>query len=78
MFFMAYSFLKFTCFITGKEFSQNKNKMAERVLSRLQKKLQGTEEGPASSIEGQVNRLIQQARDPSNLSRLFVGWQAYY
>ena len=29
------------------------------------------------SIEGQVNALIQQARDPSNLAAVFVGWQPY-
>jgi Phosphatidylinositol kinase and protein kinases of the PI-3 kinase family len=51
--------------------------MAERALVRLRQKLQGTEEGTATSISGQVNRLIQQARDPVNLSRLFYGWQAY-
>lgn len=62
----------------GKVSSMEKNKMAERVLCRLKEKLLGTEDGPASSIEGQVNRLIQQARDVSNLSRLFKGWQAYY
>lgn len=51
--------------------------MAERALLRLQQKLQGMEEGAATSISGQVNHLIQQARDPGNLSRLFLGWQAY-
>ncbi|KAJ9577912.1 hypothetical protein L9F63_025225 [Diploptera punctata] len=53
------------------------NKMAERALVRLRQKLQGTEEGTATSISGQVNRLIQQARDPVNLCRLFHGWQPY-
>lgn len=62
----------------GKVSSLEKNKMAERVLCRLKEKLLGTEDGPASSVEGQVNRLIQQARDVANLSRLFKGWQAYY
>lgn len=57
---------------------KTKNKMAERVLCRLKDKLQGTEDGPVSSVEGQVNRLIQQARDVGNLSRLFRGWQAFY
>lgn len=53
------------------------NKMAERVLLRLQQKLQGMEEGVLLSIKGQVNQLIQNARDPSKLSRLFPGWQPY-
>lgn len=62
----------------GKVSNVEKNKMAERVLCRLKEKLLGTEDGPASSVEGQVSRLIQQARDMANLSRLFRGWQAYY
>ncbi|KDR18216.1 Serine-protein kinase ATM [Zootermopsis nevadensis] len=53
------------------------NRMAERALVRLRQKLQGTEEGTATSVGGQVNRLLQQARDPGNLSRLFHGWQPY-
>lgn len=35
------------------------------------------EAGIAATVNGQVNRLIQQARDPVNLSMLFHGWQAY-
>lgn len=53
------------------------NVTAERALLRLKQKLHGTEEGGPSSVEGQVEKLLQQARDPSNLSRLFVGWQPY-
>jgi phosphatidylinositol kinase/protein kinase (PI-3 family) len=53
------------------------NRMAERALVRLRQKLQGTEEGTSTSVSGQVNRLLQQARDPGNLSRLYHGWQPY-
>jgi len=54
------------------------NKLAELSLNRVRAKLCGMEEtGSASTINGQVNRLIQQARDPANLSLLFHGWQAY-
>jgi ataxia telangiectasia mutated family protein len=53
------------------------NKMAERVLMRVAQKLDGMEEGQLMSLEGQVNALIQQARDPARLCQLFVGWQAY-
>nr|XP_046474200.1 serine-protein kinase ATM isoform X2 [Neodiprion pinetum] len=53
------------------------NKLAERALLRLEQKLQGTEEGSASSVVGQVERLIQEAHDPTNLSRLYHGWQPY-
>uniref|UniRef100_A0AAY5EVM8 non-specific serine/threonine protein kinase n=1 Tax=Electrophorus electricus TaxID=8005 RepID=A0AAY5EVM8_ELEEL len=57
--------------------SQSFNKVAERVLLRLQEKLKGVEEGAVLSVDGQVNLLIQQAMDPKNLSRLFHGWQAW-
>lgn len=53
------------------------NKVAERVFLRLQEKLKGVEEGAVLSVGGQVNLLIQQARDPKNLSRLFPGWQPW-
>ncbi|XP_073469598.1 serine-protein kinase ATM [Aquarana catesbeiana] len=57
--------------------SQSFNKVAERVLLRLQEKLKGVEEGTVLNVEGQVNLLIQQAMDPKNLSRLFPGWKAW-
>ncbi|XP_061781898.1 serine-protein kinase ATM [Nerophis lumbriciformis] len=57
--------------------SQSFNKVAERVLLRLQEKLKGVEGGSVLSVGGQVNLLIQQAMDPKNLSRLFAGWQAW-
>ncbi|XP_062830674.1 serine-protein kinase ATM isoform X1 [Anolis carolinensis] len=57
--------------------NQTFNKVAERVLMRLQEKLKGVEEGTVLSVGGQVNLLIQQAMDPKNLSRLFPGWKAW-
>ncbi|XP_075347105.1 serine-protein kinase ATM [Mycteria americana] len=56
---------------------QSFNKVAERVLMRLQEKLKGVEEGTVLSVGGQVNLLIQQAMDPKNLSRLFPGWRPW-
>lgn len=56
---------------------QSFNKVAERVLMRLQEKLKGVEEGTVLSVGGQVNFLIQQAMDPKNLSKLFSGWKAW-
>lgn len=54
------------------------NKLAERFLQRLKLKLDGREDcSETSSVEGQVRNLIQEARDPMNLCRLFRGWQAY-
>ncbi|KAM4796105.1 serine-protein kinase ATM [Rhinophrynus dorsalis] len=57
--------------------SQSFNKVAERVLLRLQEKLKGVEEGMVLNVGGQVNLLIQQAMDPKNLSRLFPGWKPW-
>ena len=53
------------------------NKMAERVLIRLQEKLEGIEDGVPLSVAGQVNHLIQEATDPENLCVLFPGWQSW-
>ncbi|CAH1736405.1 unnamed protein product, partial [Aphis gossypii] len=55
------------------------NKLAERSLNRVRDKLCGMEqaETAAASINGQVNLLIQKARDPNNLALIFHGWQAY-
>ncbi|MEE6472818.1 hypothetical protein FKM82_009734 [Ascaphus truei] len=56
---------------------QSFNKVAERVLLRLQEKLKGVEEGTVLNVGGQVNLLIQQAMDPKNLSKLFPGWKPW-
>ncbi|XP_062471298.1 serine-protein kinase ATM [Pezoporus occidentalis] len=56
---------------------QSFNKVAERVLLRLQEKLKGVEDGTVLSVGGQVNLLIQQAMDPKNLSQLFFGWKPW-
>lgn len=53
------------------------NVTAPRALAGVISKLQGLDEGTYTTIEGQVNRLIQQAKDPYNLCRLYCGWQAY-
>jgi ataxia telangiectasia mutated family protein len=61
----------------GNNGSNPTNKMAERVLLRLQEKLEGIEDGVPLSVSGQVNQLIQEATDPSNLCLLFAGWQPW-
>lgn len=54
------------------------NKIAKRALLRIEQKLQGTEDGGlVSSVSGQVERLLQEARDPANLCRVYCGWQPY-
>ena len=51
--------------------------MAVRVLRRVAQKLDGQEEGHLMSVEGRVNALIQQARDPRRLMAIYYGWQSY-
>lgn len=69
--------IDFFMFFILSDIDQSFNKVAERVLMRLQEKLKGVEEGTVLSVGGQVNLLIQQAMDPKNLSRLFPGWKAW-
>ena len=57
--------------------SGSTNKMAKRVLLRLQEKLEGIEDGVPLSVSGQVTHLIQEASDPANLCLLFPGWQPW-
>ena len=64
-------------YISIGETQENVNKLAERVLLRLHQKLQGVEDGVQLSLSGQVNHLIQEARNPKNLARLFPGWQPF-
>ena len=64
-------------FFFSSDSQESVNKLAERVLLRLHQKLQGYEEGVQLSVAGQVNNLIQEARDPKNLCKLFPGWQPY-
>lgn len=76
-FFPEINKLTYFCYLWFLNLFAEVNKLAERALMRLQQKLQGLEEGVAMSIEGQVNLLIQTARDPNNLCRLYAGWQPY-
>jgi len=71
--------MKFLFCLIENEIIEEKNTTAERVLLRLYGKLNGTEDGVIgmSGVEVQVTRLIEQATNPTNLSRLYVGWQPY-
>ncbi|RHY14804.1 hypothetical protein DYB25_002217 [Aphanomyces astaci] len=55
---------------------ENVADLAARVLLRVKQKLQGYEDptGEAMSVEGQVKHLIQVARDPHNLCKIYPGW----
>jgi len=53
------------------------NAGAERALLRVKQKLDGTEDGASRSVAGQVQKLVQEARDPDKLCRMYVGWSAF-
>eukprot|EP00965_Chrysotila_dentata_P229730 6197352-Pleurochrysis_carterae.AAC.1 len=55
------------------------NREAARAIVRVQLKLEGGVQGRHDrlGVEGQVRHLIEQARDPKNLSQLFPGWGAW-
>lgn len=51
-----------------------------RAIAKIHEKLQGYEEGTSSerqSVEGQVQLLVNSARDPDNLAVLFPGWSPW-
>lgn len=66
-------------FTTANSFTapEEKNKLAERALLQLEQKLQGIEEGSPYSVAGQVEKLIQEARDPVNLALSYYKLQPY-
>jgi len=58
----------------------NQNEAANRAVQKVQQKLQGYEEGTSGerqSVEGQVQLLINSARDPDNLAVMYPGWMPW-
>lgn len=55
----------------------SKHQQAANALLKVKHKLQGYEQNSQLSVSGQVNYLIQQATDPTNLAKLFHGWQPF-
>ncbi|CDJ33731.1 phosphatidylinositol 3-and 4-kinase domain-containing protein, putative [Eimeria mitis] len=55
------------------------NKMAMKAILKVQSKLQGFDrEGEAPlSVPAYVERLLNTAQNPHNLSRLFAGWMPF-
>ena len=55
------------------------NREAERSLVRIKEKLAGrvADTSEALAVEGQVRALLDEARDPENLCRMFDGWAAW-
>ena len=47
---------------------------AERALMRVKQKLDGYESGELRSVQGQVQQLLHDARDPHKLATMYAGW----
>jgi ataxia telangiectasia mutated family protein len=59
------------------ELGSEKNEAAANAIAKIQEKLQGYEDGTSGeqqSVEGQVQLLINSAKDPDNLCDMYVGW----
>lgn len=59
------------------QLSEDRNDAANRAITKIQEKLQGYENGTigeCQSVEGQVQLLINAARDHDNLCSLYFGW----
>ncbi len=53
------------------------NRDAHHAMLRIRQKLQGVENGEVLGVEGHVAMLINEARDPNLLAKLYVGWAAW-
>ena len=62
----------------GSDSSSDKNSQATtKTINKIKEKLQGYEDstsGEQQGIEGQVQLLINSARDPNNLCNMYPGW----
>jgi phosphatidylinositol kinase/protein kinase (PI-3 family) len=59
---------------------ENSNAAAALAISRIQEKLQGCEEGAhgeQQTVSSQVQLLVNEAKDPNNLCRMYYGWAPY-
>ena len=63
--------------IDGFRQNERTGAQAQRILTRLQSKLDGFEGGHHLSVKGQVQRLVNDARDPGLLCHLYHGWAAW-
>jgi ataxia telangiectasia mutated family protein len=61
----------------GKDTLMTGNRNAAQMVLKIKQKLQGVERGEPLAVEGQVKLLINEARDPSRLCSLFVGWSSW-
>lgn len=62
---------------SGDELLADQNEAAATAISKIQEKLNGYEDGTSGeqqSVEGQIQLLINSARDPDHLCEMFHGW----
>ena len=60
--------------------AEDENKEGAKTIARINEKLQGYEDstsGEQQSVEGQVQLLINSARDPDNLCDMYFGWMPW-
>jgi len=60
--------------------SEDQNDTAARAIAKIHEKLEGYEDGTSGehkTVAGQVKLLINEARDPDNLSMMFGGWASW-
>ena len=61
----------------GEELRADQNEAAAAAISKIQEKLNGYEDGTSGeqqSVEGQIQLLINSARDRDQLCEMFHGW----
>ena len=60
--------------------NKEENRAGARALAKIKAKLQGYEDstsGELHGIEGQIQVLVNLARDPDNLCKMFPGWSPW-
>ena len=61
-------------FLNLEYISSKTNNLAERALLRIREKLALIDDGFPLTIETQVQKLIQESKDPLHLSCIYYGW----
>lgn len=66
--------------VTGDEMLDDQNEMGRKTIAKISDKLQGYEDstsGEQQGVEGQVQLLINSARDADNLCLMYPGWSPW-
>jgi serine-protein kinase ATM len=61
----------------GNNVGEEQNQAALKTITKIKEKLEGYEDstsGEQQGVEGQVQLLVNSARDPDNLCQMFGGW----